>query len=45
MLYDVLAKKKIRGGKKFKRWTSWRDSFEEEVASPRSDRDLMMVPG
>ena len=45
MFYDILGKKKgIRGGKKFKRWKSWRDSLEEEVASPRSARDLEMVP-
>ena len=44
MFYDLMIKKGIRGGKNFERWTSWRESFQEEVARPRSGRDLKMVP-
>ena len=44
MFYDLMIEKGIRGGKNFKRWTSWRESFQEEVARPRSGRDLKMVP-
>ena len=44
MFYDLMIKKGIRGGKGFKRWTGWRESFEDEMATPRSKRDLKMVP-
>lgn len=45
VFYNTMLKYGVNGGRDFTRWRSWRESFTQEIAEPKQQRDIEMIPG